>query len=329
MDVNVEAWESRHWAAYGCGAWERACHQAGLLVAWHEEQGLLLGAPPPRRFSAHPAPRAKWPWGSRRHNVGLLLWRAAHDAGILVDQVPLADTMRYYDPGTHPLASGPVPDAARTSGLGIGSAESMAGVKPVLQAHITADLPRPRPAGVRPTLGYRVRELRATPDWEGGDWPTALVLVREATRRADDLRQQGTWQPTARERSTGTRTGLDRELTARHTTPGNPAPSWLARASHLVDLTAALSGDADTLPCDSLGNPGPLAEVLTTTARACAWLQPSTGEIERLWAAEPRPPADPASWEPHHVPEALRAQTEETEDLVRATAVFLWILACS
>lgn len=324
----MNGWESRHWAAYGCGAWERACHQAGLLIAWYEEQGLLLGAPPARRFSARPAPWPKWPWGSRRQNLGLLLWRAAHDAGILVDQVPLADTTRFYDPGARPLADGPVPEGARTGGIGIGSAESMAGVEPVLRAHLAADLPRPRPAEVRPTLGYRVREVRATPDWQGGDWPAALVLAREAMRRADDLRQQGTWQPTAQERSTGTRTGLDRELTTRHTTTADPAPSWLTRASHLLHVTASLSGAADTLPRDSHGNPGPLAEVLTTTARACARLQPSTAEVERLWAAEPHPPANPASWEPHHVPDALRDQTEETEDLVRATAVFLWLLAC-
>ncbi|MFD1275254.1 hypothetical protein ACFQ51_37970 [Streptomyces kaempferi] len=146
--------------------------------------------------------------------MGLLLWRAAHDAGILVDEILLADTLRYCHPEAVPLAAGPLPDAARMGGIGVGSAESVAGVRHVLRAHVAAELPRPRPAGVRLTLGYRVREVLATPDWERGDWLATLVLARQAMGRADDLRERGAWQPTARERSTWARTGLDREPAA-------------------------------------------------------------------------------------------------------------------
>ncbi|MFI5634011.1 hypothetical protein ACIA8E_32495 [Streptomyces sp. NPDC051664] len=327
VDVDVDGWESEHWAAYGCGAWERACHQAGILVAWYEEQVLGFGAPAALR--GLPGPRVKWPWASGRHTVGLLLWRAAYEAGILVDQVPLADTMRYCDPETDSLVAGPLPDAARNGGIGIGSAESVARIRHVLQAHVAADLPQPPPAGVQPTLGYRVRELRATPDWGRGDWPTAIALAREAMQRADDLREQGTWQPTAQERSAGARIGLDWEAVDEPAASGGLVRSWLVRASRMVDLAATLSTAADTLPCDGRGNPGPLAQALGTTARACAALRTSAEEVERMWAAEPHEPEDPTSWELSYVPAALRTQTEETGHLVRAAAVFLWVLAYS
>ncbi|WP_371476953.1 hypothetical protein [Kitasatospora sp. NBC_00315] len=326
--MDVDGWESGHWGAYGCGAWERACRQAGPLVAWHREQGLGPGAGVPGRLSTDPAPRVKWPWGSGPHTVALVLWRAARDAGILVDEVLLADTLRYCDPGADPLADGPLPEAARNGGIAVGSAEAVARIGHVLRIHAAADLPRPRPAGVRLTLGHRVRELRATSDWTQGDWPAAVALAREAMRQADDLRERGAWLPTAGERSAGRLTGLDRALAGEPGASGGRTPVWPARASRLVGLAAALSAAADSLPRDDHGGPGPLARVLDGTALACAGLRTSAEELTRLWEAEPREPADPAAWEESHVPGPLRTQTEETEDLVRAADVFLWLLAC-
>ncbi|MFG2478753.1 hypothetical protein [Streptomyces fagopyri] len=329
VGMDVDGWESGHRAAYGCGAWERACHQGGLLAAWYEEQERGLDAPAPGRFHARSGSRAKWPWGSGPHTVALLLWRAAHDAGILVDEILLADTLRYCDPAAVPLADGPLPDAARKGGIGVGSAGSVAGVRHVLQNHVAAEVPQPRPAEARLTLGYRVREVLATPDWEGGDWPATLVLVRQAMRRADDQRELGTWQPTARERATWARVGPDRRPADEPAAPGDRPPVWPARAARLADLADALSADADTLPPDSQGSPGPLAQVLLAAARACDGLRTSTEEVGRLWAAEPQAPADPASWELAHVPPALRVRTEETDDLLRAVDVFLWGLTYS
>ncbi|MFF3405096.1 hypothetical protein ACFYW8_02500 [Streptomyces sp. NPDC002742] len=330
-DVDVEGWESGHQVAYGCGAWERACHQARLLVAWHEECDRGFGAPVPRRFYADPGPRVKWPWGAARHTtVGLLLWRTAFEAGVLVDEVVLADALRHCVQGADALDAGPLPDGAHGAGIGVGSAASVAGIGHVLRAHAEADPPRARPSGVRLTLGYRVRELRATPDWELGDWPAALALARQAMGRADDLREQGTWQPTDQERSVAAR--ICRDLEPPPGTSGalgRPATSWLERASRLAETAAVLSSTADALPRDARGSAGPLAQVLGGTADACARLAVSTEEIGRLWAAEPHEPADPASWEPSHVPGALVTQTEETEHLVRAVAVFSWVLVCS
>ncbi|MFF3413601.1 hypothetical protein ACFYW9_02755 [Streptomyces sp. NPDC002698] len=332
MDMN--GWQSGHRAAYGCGAWERARHQARLLVAWYDEHDHGLGTPRPRRFPADPGPRVKWPWGSARHDtLGLLLWRAAYDPGILVDQVLLADALRYCAQGAEPLDTGPVPEAARTAGIGVGSAASVAGIRHVLQAHVDAGLPRPRPGGVRLTLGYRVRESRATPDWDLGDWPTALTQARRAMGRADDLRERGTWKPTDHERSTGARIGHGLEQPARSpAASGHPAPGWLERASRLTATADTLTAAADTLLGAGRDDASPLVTVLGTTADACARLKTDSEEIGRLWAAEaPREPPDRAArevaWELSHVPGALLEQTEETEHLVRALAVFLWVLA--
>jgi hypothetical protein len=328
--VGVEGWESAHQVAYGCGAWERACHQARLLVAWHDECALGFGAPVPRRFLADAGPRVKWPWGSPTHSLlGLLLWRAAHEAVVLVDEVRLVDALRHCVEGAEPRDTEPLPDAARGTALGAGSAASVARVGNVLRAHLTADVPRPRPAGVPLTLGYRVREMRATPDWELGDWPAAHALARRAMGRADDLREQGTWRPTDQERSSAARIGRDLEPPGRTAAFGCPAPSWPERAARLVDTAAALSVAASELPGDAPGGPGPLARVFDAAADACARLRADKEEIDALWAAEPREPADPASWELSHLPGVLLEQTEETEDLMRAVAVFLWVLACS
>ncbi|MFD5814248.1 hypothetical protein [Streptomyces sp. NPDC127038] len=103
-------------------------------------------------------------------------------------------------------------------------------------------------------------------------------------------------------------------------------------------MSAALSGAAGTLlgsrPEDesrgdaSWDDEGPLVKALGSAADACARLGASTEEIGRLWAAEePYEPSDRASWQLSHVPAPLLVQTEETEDLVRALAVFLWVLA--
>ncbi|MFD8736026.1 hypothetical protein ACFV06_14075 [Streptomyces sp. NPDC059618] len=338
MDRN--GWEREHQVAYGCGAWERAVHQARLLVAWYGGRDGGLGPGVPSRFPADPGARAKWPWGSGRHNtLGLLFWRAGYDAEVLVDQVVLADAMSYCAQGAEPLDAGPLPDAARKTGIGVGSAASVAAIRPVLQAHVEADLPRPRPAQVRLTLGYRVRESLATPDWDLGDWPAALAQVRRAMGLADEMRERGTWRPTDQERSIGGRLGQDLErLLAKPADSGLPAPSWLGRASRLAAVTAALSGAAGTLLGDrpedegregtSWDDAGPLVKALGSAADACARLGASTEEIGRLWEAEePYEPSDRASWELSHVPAPLLVQTEETEDLVRALAVFLWVLA--
>ncbi|MFF3446675.1 hypothetical protein ACFYXJ_05975 [Streptomyces sp. NPDC002667] len=333
--MDRDGWERGHQVAYGCGAWERAGHQARLLVAWYDERDGGLGPGLSPRFSGNPGMRVKWPWGSGRHNtLGLLFWRAAHDAGILVDQVVLADAMSYCAQGAEPLDAGPVPEAARKTGIGVGSAASVAGIRYVLQAHAEADLPRPRPAGVRPTLGYRVRELLATPDWDLGDWPAALARVRHAMGLADEIRESGTWRPTDQELSAGGRLGQDLERSlATPAASGHPAPSWLERAARLAAVTAALSGAADTLlgarPEDARrDDQGPLVKVLGFAAEACARLETSTEEIGRLWEAEhPHEPSDRASWELSHVPVAFMEQIEETEHLVRALAAFLWVLA--
>ncbi|MEU8789212.1 hypothetical protein [Streptomyces sp. NPDC048643] len=329
--VGGARWESAHRAAYGCGAWERARHQADVLVAWHTERAAGFGAPAPDGQRVQPAPRVKWPWGSgsTENTMGLVLWRLAHETGVLVDQLLLTDAVRYCEPGATSLPAGPLPDEARAGGIGVGSAESVAGIGPVLRAHVADGAARfPHRTAGRMTVGLRVRELRATPDWEGGDWPAALTLARRAMRRADDLREQGAWQPTERERAVAARTRLDREPTGEATRLRSPTPAWTARARRLVHLALVLADAADSLPSDDGSAPGPAAQALSATADACVLLRAGTQEIEHLWAAEPQAPADPGAWELCHVPEALRSQIEETELLVRAAEVFLWMLAC-
>ncbi|MFJ1705935.1 hypothetical protein [Kitasatospora sp. NPDC088346] len=292
--MDTGAWETRHGTAYGCTSWERACRQGDLLVAWYDERQIGRRA------------RPKWPWRSALNTeVARLLWRTAREGGSLVDDVPLADAARY--------------DAA----------ESPTEAGRVVRAHLADGTPRHRPPGSAPTLGYRVRELRATPDWEHGDWTESLTRARRAMRRADDLRASGAWRPTAEDRSAGRRTGLDRDPPGSTTAaPADPVPGRLGRASRLVRLGPVLSAVAGTLSCADGGRPGPVAEVLEAAARACEALRAGTEEVERLWEGRSHEPADPAEWELSRVPPALKDQAEETEDLLRVVAAFLWTLAC-
>ncbi|MFJ3754947.1 hypothetical protein [Streptomyces sp. NPDC090080] len=332
LESDADRWEARHRAAYGCGAWERACRQGGLMTAWYREQDPLFGAQASRRSAASdPGARVKWPWGSGPHTLGLLLWRAARDAGILVDEVLLADVLRHCDPASAPAAAGPMPVGARDGGIGVGAADAVAGARQVLLAHLTPGRPRAGSAGERPaaTVGYRVREILATPDWEAGDWPAVIAQARQAMRRADDLRERGAWRPGAGERSLYGRLALDREPADGTGTPEGRIPDWLARATHLAGLADVLSTAAAALPDGEGGEPAPSAQVLAATARACAGLRPGSEEVRFLWAAEPQRPRDPADWESARVPDALRDRTEETRDLVRSLSAFLWALACA
>ncbi|MFJ9348269.1 hypothetical protein [Streptomyces sp. NPDC101237] len=330
-ESDEDRWEARHRAAYGCGAWERARRQGGLMTAWHREQDPLLG-PAARRSGASAADaRVKWPWGSGPHTLGLLLWRAAHEAGILVDEVLLADVLPYCDPASAPAAAAATPDGARDGGIGVGGADAVAAARQVLLAHLTPDRPRAVFADARPaaTVGYRVRELLASPDWEAGDWPAVIASARQAMRRADDLRERGAWRPGAGERSLYGRLSLDREPADGTGAPEDRLPDWPARATHLAGLADVLSEAAAALPVGDGGAPAPAAQVLAATARACAGLRSGSEETRFLWAAEPRRPRDPAAWEAAHVPDALRVQIEETRDLVRSLSAFLWTLACA
>ncbi|MFF0188462.1 hypothetical protein [Streptomyces sp. NPDC005244] len=331
-DADGARWESAHRAAYGCGAWERARHQADVLVAWHTERSAGFGAPAPVRPVVRRAPRVKWPWGSgsSENATALVLWRVAQETGVLVDEVLLVDAVRYCEPGATSLPAGPLPDEARGGGIGLGGAESVAEAGRVLRAHVAdGSAPSPRDTAVRATVGGRVRELRATPDWDGGDWQAALTRARRSMREADDLREQGTWQPTARERAVAARTRPDREPAFDAARLSRPAPDWPVRARRLLSFAVVLSAAADSLSSAEGPDASPVARALSALADACALLRISTEEIEHLWAAEPQLLVDPATWELFHVPKALRTQIEETEQLVRAAEAFLWMLACS
>ncbi|MER8185962.1 hypothetical protein [Kitasatospora sp. NPDC094015] len=328
--VDRDTWEAWHRAVYGCGAWERACRQAELLVAWHDLQGFALGGSAVRA-GARPGPRVKWPWRTGPFTVGLLFWRAAHDTGVLVDRATLVDALRLCEPAATALAAGPVPDDADLHWAGIGSVAAVAAVGRVVRAHLADGEQQ-----FAVTLGHRARELRATPDWDRGDWQTPVLLARRAMGRTDDLRAAGAWRPTAEERSAAGRTGPDLErVTARTPVPADGPPAWVVRAARVARLGPALTAVADRLPGGADGRPGPLAEVLGAAAGACAWLSTGADELAREWEWErergssPDRPADPQAWELAQVPAALRTQIEETEQLLGAVGVFLWQVVVS
>jgi hypothetical protein len=194
----------------------------------------------------------------------------------------------------------------------------------VLRPHATADLATPHHIGPSRTVGYRIRELRASPGWSKGDWPIGHDLARTYMNRAWEYRSSGRWQVTAADLAAVRAAGLDREPVYDYPpTPDTPSPSWLQKAHRLVTLACTLRTAADMVPRTADGYIAPLAMVLDGVGGACSHLRESVQEVERLWAAEPTEPADLASWELSHVPGPLVTQTDQTTYLVHELATWL------
>ncbi|MFD8379045.1 hypothetical protein ACFV2X_10985 [Streptomyces sp. NPDC059679] len=326
--MNEAAWEGRHISMYGCGSWARAVKQASLVYEWRLEHGLGLDA---QAMINHLAqhPEAEGEWVADRKLLGLVLWRTAWEHGVLLDEVIMADGVRYCTPsGAADLFRDPLPElAAHLPPKVVVGWESR--LKEILLEHAAVDLATCHSTRPQRRLGYRVRELRATSGWVRGDWPTAVDLAHSAIEKADQARRGSRWQVGPIELDVAARVGLNSAPMYDYPpTPANPDhPTWLQRAHRLTDLATTLHAVSNLLPRDHGGFITPLGMVFDTCAGVFAALRESAEEIERLWAAERDEPADLDYWDLAHVPEPVEQQTAAAEQLVQTLGMYLRGLA--
>ncbi len=224
------------------------------------------------------------------------------------------------------MADGPPAPAGEllpdTAPRGLGdqlSPELLHHVAGVLNSHVDRD----RPGG---TVGFRIREMRSTPGWTQGDWPTDVRSSRAFREDATLRRTDGRWRVTPEDLRTAghafSAAGVVRDDPALPTGPDGYR-LWLYEARHLLAVGTALSTAAHTLPRTTEGYLSVFAMALSGHGGTCLRLRESTRDIEQLWAAEPAPPADLRHWDNTHVPGPLRAQTDETLLLISELRIWL------
>ncbi len=323
-------WEIRHQTRYGCGSWHRAVQQAGTLLDWEMEHRGIDAEERLRLVYARPALEREW--ADQKRLAALVLWRAAYDADVLVDDVVLGTIRRYYGRilGAQALRDGPVPDAAREIIDGDGpSPELLHQVAIILDKHALVDEATPHRIGPLTTVGYRARDLRSTPGWAEGDWTADLRIARKYLDHAWQKREDGSWRVTAADLQAAARAVPVEPTYDYPAAPVGPDGYrlWLQEAHYLLSVGTALAAVAGTLPRTSDGYIGPLAMVLSGHAGACLQLHDSVVDVEHLWSAEPVQPVDLSYWDLSHVPASLLRRTDEIKVLIQDLRVWLTVLA--
>uniref|UniRef100_A0AAU2V851 Uncharacterized protein n=1 Tax=Streptomyces sp. NBC_00003 TaxID=2903608 RepID=A0AAU2V851_9ACTN len=277
-------------------------------------------------------PQVEQEWSAQKRLAALILWRAAYDRDLLIDDVELSSIRSYYNPTLGPrlLHDGPSPAVATKPMDGGGPfSELLHQVAVILDPHAVLDTRKTQRVGPSTTVGYRVRELRSTPGWFEGDWKTDLTIARDYRESAWQKREDGSWQITPEDLQAAAQASPAEPAYDYPTVPIGPDGYrlWLQGAHHLVMVGTTLSAVANTLPRTADGYLGPLAMVLSGHAGACHSLSESANDIDRLWAAEPVQPRDLSYWDLSYVPDSLREQTEEIKTLIHELRVWLAVLA--
>lgn len=302
---------------------------ARVLFDWDMEHERGIDAQD-RIPLVHARPAVEREWAAQQRLAALILWRAAYDHDVLVDEVVLDTLPKYYNPAAAPglLRDGPVPAAARKV-LDRLSPELLHQTAVILGSHAVVDTAHPFRGGPSTTVGYRIRELRSTPGWIEGDWEAGLKLARGYRERAWQQRADGRWQVTEADLRAAAQASPD---TPQYDYPALPAGPdgyrlWLQDAHYLLAVGSTLTAVADTLPRTAKGYISPLAMALSGHAGACSQLRESAEDIERIWAAEPVQPTDLSYWDLSHVPASLWDQTQGTKALVDELRTWLGALA--
>lgn len=276
----------------------------------------------------HARPRLAREWNAALRAVAVVLWKTALERNVLVDHVVMADTMQYAtSDGFSRLLAGPQPlevrerftEEPRHTRLGVVKTiehvldDVPAQLDAVLREHAYADNDTPHSTLPPRTVGYRVRELRATPGWATGDWKGSLDLLREDQAKAWDWLQSGRWRVSPEELSAARIvSGVKPAAYDFPPLPRGEHPSWLQRAYHLLSVGTAISEVERTVPRGPDGYLRPLSQVLGGAIGVCAELRVSADEVERLWAREPGQVADPEYWDLLHVPTfSVRAEHQD------------------
>jgi hypothetical protein len=323
--MDAEAWEAWNEAvSLWEGGWLRIVHCVTRLTSWHvgyDWTAPARGEPPTPSYDR---------WVPVAYLVALAAWRAAIEARLLADDVPLVGVARWLSEDRRAeLFAGPRPPDIGLEIDWFERVEERAGgllpeAREVLERHLLAagrDDAALHGASPGPPvlLGGRFRAVEAAgppgrmPQWRE-DAGRAVEEIDEALRGV----RGGRWRPTLAEQRAAARL-LPTLGTSPSTLPERSGVSaWLARANRLGDFGAALA----ERPRLRLDRGRPLPEVLTWVGLATASMRGLAEDLTRLWN---RHLADqqPDAWDRQHVPTAVREQIRHLERMVEQLSALL------
>jgi hypothetical protein len=315
------SWEERHQDWYGRDPWDRATRHANVLLTWYLDHTKRL---------SDALPWAKERKRDERGAFALVLWRTARERDLLIDHTSLADILERCDASqsTRLLEERPSARAYRV----IQAPERLARgtlryLSRIVEGHLQAVEAHDRsmPAA---SVGYRVREVIATPGWTFDAWSQSVDDAYTGMRVARNLHMNGPVRISDSVLAKAGHIGL--ETTPAYDKPAEPAagdpqhPSWLQRAHHLLARATDLDVAADTFE-----RGGESAGMLDFALRRCAdaleSLQETVRDLEREWAsASSNPkPMPHVTWESLYVPSSLHPWLTKLERLVADLAHLL------
>ncbi|MGP8298162.1 hypothetical protein ACTPOK_09475 [Streptomyces inhibens] len=331
-------WEQLHQEVFAEDAWTRVQRLAWQLtqrrVGYDPDDVDAYEAGLHTREASEERMRV---WLPASRLLALALWRAAREADVLVDEIPVNRALwwlggaRGGDLYTEPLppwSNGVVGDWGRVEQR---QHQLEDAARDVVAWNVTDDIAERRPLRDSDNsvpeppllLGTRCRTLAAGPFRDGlpPRWKAAVSFARRHTSEAIAALRAELWHPDA---------DLLHAATALHPTlvagpdldaPPLPAgftePIWIQRSVHIEHVHATILSvlrhhrDARGLRPDF-----PFGIALRSASIALSDALPAAQELERLWA---RREGTVGEWERAHIPRALREHLVALEELISAT----------
>ncbi|PKV84241.1 hypothetical protein [Streptomyces sp. TLI_146] len=335
----TDLWEARHHQVYSEGSWIRVQRLTWMLmkrgIGWdpgdiekiEQDGGVIIDPPEARKERLE-----RWIPAARL--LALAVWRAARDADLLVDDVPLDRPLwwlggarhaeLYIDPlpSWEPPLDGDWTQVQQREELLLESARWVATwhvMQDIQENRALADSADGTPA-VPLLLGDRCRALISGPYRDGHRprWAGTVEYAEVQLAGALEQLRARRWLPGPV--ACHAAAALHPSLTA---APDAPLPpdevkgvTWIQRVvrmAHLYGTIGAVlahhgvSGELDPHPRH------PFGWALGATKVALGEIEPTVGELEELWA---RRDSSVALWERAHFPVAVREHIRALENMI-------------
>ncbi|MFE3629390.1 hypothetical protein [Streptomyces goshikiensis] len=336
------AWEPAHRQAYREGSWKRVGRLAWALTKRHigydpgdveaiEENGGSSVEDPEK------SQQRLVRWMPAAQLLALALWRAARDADVLVEAVPLERALWWLGGARHnDLYADPLP--AWPSGLPgrwgrtRGREDLMESARQVVTWHLMQD--RAENLALADTedgtddvpllLGDRCRALASGPYRDGhkARWVDSVHFATRDVGWASAELRAGLWRPGSQ--ALHAAQALHPSLAAAPDAPALPKEitgvAWIQRVVRLAHLRSAIEtvqdhhGRADELDPHPAR---PFGSALASVACALSQIDATARDLEVLWAVRE---TGVALWERAHLPIPIREHIIALEEVVAAAS---------
>ncbi|QHC26406.1 hypothetical protein [Streptomyces sp. GS7] len=284
-------------------------------------------------------------WLPASRLLALALWRAAHDAGLLVDDVPVTRALwwmggaRADDLFTQPLPpwdDGVVGNWARVQEQYMAMEDA---ARDVVAWHTMAEAAESRPYAdsdnTMPSpvmlLGARCRTIAAGPYQDGKPprWQAAETFASERLDAAFVGLRSGLWLPDDDVRKAAgvlhPTLAAGPDVESPPLPDGHSNPLWIQRLTHTEHVHTTIRSVLNHYDGKAgLAAHSPFGYALRATLAALADILPTATELERLWAHRG---GTVGQWERARVPRALRQHVVALEKLISELCCLTELLA--